>query len=417
MGQIITHSMLIVLALGLVAGGLIPAPAADEVITIHWDDIERIIDQHPALQLAVNELEVAAAEVGVRRQYPNPVLGGGLGRAEAIEGPEEDQIWELELSLPILSLGVYRGSIAAAEAERDAVAHETAALRLEVIRELKSAFWLVVHDQQRVAVLEDTRAQLTSLVDVARVRVEMGEARPMELNRLEIEHARVEVESERAREAARTHRQILNLWLGSRLSGDFRAEADLARLPDIPEVDDAVAVAISRHPEALAAAERIRAASAQLRRERSVRFPEIEIGAFYEKELDAYNYGGRLQLAIPIWNWNSAGIAQAEAEERASERRRELKMLELEAAIRESHTAVLLAFGKAQRFRDIILPKASATAAALEQMYQLGEVDVMNVLDGRRSLFQIQSELLEAYLDSQLTYVQLMTLTGGNSHE
>jgi outer membrane protein TolC len=60
----------------------------------------------------------------------------------------------------------------------------------------------------------------------------------------------------------------------------------------------------------------------------------------------------------------------------------------------------------------VILPKAIDVADAMERMYQIGEVDVMNVLDGRRRLIEIESELLEAYLTSQLAYLRLDTLMG-----
>jgi outer membrane protein TolC len=147
------------------------------------------------------------------------------------------------------------------------------------------------------------------------------------------------------------------------------------------------------------------------------RLPEIEIGGFYERELDARSYGGAIEIAVPIWNWNSGEVAQARAAKQKAQHGLELKRFEVETALRESHASAVASLEKARSFRDVILPKAAETAAALERMYQVGEVDVMNVLDARRGLIEIEAELLEANLESQLAHLEVIALIGGVNHE
>jgi cobalt-zinc-cadmium efflux system outer membrane protein len=401
----------------LAAGNEVFGSPGNEPVTVGWEEIEQAIDRHPALRVAGSNVDEAAGAVGASRQYPNPVLGVGLGRAEAVEGEEEDRIWELEVSFPILSFGAYRADISAAKAERDAVTSEAAALRLEVIRQLSETFYRIAHDQQRLATLEESGAQLDALIEVARLRVEMGEARPLEPSRLEIERSRVGVEITEARETARMRRSQLNLWLGSALPSAFRVQADLSELPELPRLEEVVAQAVARHPEIHAAANRLRAQSARLKAEQWRRFPEIEVAGFYEKELDARSVGGAVEIAVPLWNWNSGKIAQARAAKVRTQHDQQLKLIEIETAARESHAAAVVALEKSKSFRDVILPKASETTSALERMYQIGEVDVMDVLDARRGLIEIEAELLEANLESQLAYLEMVTLMGGDNHE
>lgn len=401
---------LMALLLGL--AWVAPASPAGEAVTITWEDVRRAAEDHPALLAASSAVDEASGALRVQRQYANPLLGFGLGRAETVDGREAAGIWDVGLKIPIRSLGAYRGDNRAAAAERDAAVHDAAAVRLAVFQSLKEMFLRVAHDQDRLSALEASAAQLDALVDVARKRVEMGEARPLELGRFEIEAARIDLELVEAEGAARTRKEVLSQWLDSTLPGEYRVSADLSDLSELPPVSEAVSAAVTRHPAVASAGELLEAAAARLQGERWARFPTVEIGGFYEKELDVRNYGASLELEVPFWNWNSGRVAQAKAAEATARYSREMKVFEIEAAARESHAAAVSAYARAHGFRDVILPKAVEVAGAMEKMYQVGEVDIMNVLDARRRLIEIESDLLEAYLDSQLAYLRLATLMG-----
>ncbi len=391
--------------------------AGAETVLLRWEDVERVVDDHPALLAAAGRLDQASAEEAASRKYPNPALGANTGRAEALEGLEEGRIWELELNLPLILPGAYRGTVAAAEAEREAVALEAAALRLEVLRRLKSLFWRLVCDQQRFEAYERTRDQVNRLVEIAGIRVEMGEARTMELRRLEIELARLDVDRREAAEMTRMRRRLLDLWLGSTLPADFSVAADLARLPELPPLEQAVTQAYRQHPDLQASLQRIRAAASHLRVERNARVPEVRIGGFFGRELDSRNYGAALEFSVPLWNWNSAGIARARAAESTARHLHDLRGLELEAALQESHASATVAFERARSLRDRILPGSLEVTEALERMYRIGEADLIDVLDARRGQIEVEFEVLEAYLDSQLAYLELATLMGECSNE
>jgi cobalt-zinc-cadmium efflux system outer membrane protein len=388
------------------------AEAATDGTVVTWEDVWRAAQAHPALLAASSEVDEASGAVRASRQYPNPTIGLGLGRAEAIDGVEEADIWDVDVKVPLLLWGAYRGGTKVARAEHAAAAHELARVRLEVFRELKAMFLRVAHDQARLSALDASAEQLAELVDVAGKRVDMGEARPMELSRLEIEFARMSLLLSEARETAGARRQILNIWAGSSLPQNFHVKADLSALPPLPPAEDAVASAIAVNPQVGFAGERLNAATARLGAERGARFPTIELGGFYEKELDARNYGASLELSLPLWNWNSGGISQARAAEATARYDRDVTLTAIEVAARESHAAAVSAYGRARGFREVILPKAVEVAGSMERMYQIGVVDIMNVLDARRTLIEIESDSLEAYLSSQLAYLRLATLMG-----
>jgi len=420
----LTTFALTIVAPGLLAvacaGAQAPGQASPEVptpATLTWGEIAEAIDRHPSLGAARSAVAAAKADVSAARAYPNPEVGLGLGTAEALEGEHRRGIWEIEISVPVLSPLAYRAGVKAAEAARQAVAHEAQVRRLDASAQLRALFLSLAHGQEQLRVLTQSLRQMERLAEVARLRVQHGEARPLEVQQFEIELARIELEVDEASGRQMANLQTLNDWLGGRLPADVHIEADLGALPLLPTLEVALATAERRHPELQATALRVESAAYQLRAEQWTRWPEISAGGFYERELDARSYGARVTLALPLWNWNGGGVARARAQQEEARWLRELAGRELAGAVRAVHAEAAAALSRTQRYQQEILPKAAATAAALERMYQIGEADVLAVLAAGREANSIEAQLWDANLQAHLAALRLVTLMGGEDHD
>ena len=236
----------------------------------------------------------------------------------------------------------------------------------------------------------------------------------MENIRLVIELERHKTEISADERSLQERRSELRAWLGvDSLPESYSVEVDLAKLPDLPDVRMVVERAKRDQPELRSAGWRIRATSARIDAERFKRFPDMSIGGFYDRELDAHNYGVLLSVNVPVWNWNSGGIDRAKARHRSAVLERELTLTDLEIRARRGHTATVQAFAKVDSLRGGVLPKVEETAKTFERMFQIGEIGVMDVLDAQRVRVELEGELLEAYLESQLAYLELIALMGG----
>jgi len=318
----------------------------------------------------------------------------------------------MEATLSIPWLGSRRARIGAAEAGYTEAIHEARHLRRQAEVEVRTAFWRLVFGQEQLALLRRSERQLETLVDVAQRRVAAGEARPMERHQFAIELARLRIHLDEAQRSSRTGEELLRLWLGSDLPDLFEVEGKLTAEPAIPSLDRALALVATHQPETQAAAARVQMAVARLRQARAARFPEVEVGAFYEKELDSRSYGAGLEVSVPLLNWNGAAIGAARADELAARRQHGLTVAETEAAVRRQHAACIASARRALSLRERIAPLSQEVTGALEEMYQVGEVDVLDVLDARRRLMEIEGEVLEASLSAQLATLELARLTG-----
>ena len=402
-------------ALPLVLCCLLAAPSArgEAGPMLNWSDLLARLDEQPELLAA--RADRAAAEGALRAvALPNPELELARGRAEALgeEGSESADTWEVSLSLPLRPWGPWRHERAAARAERRAAGHDLQGVRREMERQLAARFWQVAHDQRLRLVLAERHAQLSRLVEIARLRADLGEARPTEPLRLEIELELLAADIRAAKAAAELERIALGRRLGLDPPGDFSVAAAWDSLPAL-----AVDAAPGAQPVLAAAAARSEGAEAALAAARADRWPGVKVGGFRARELDAESEGLVLAFEMPLLDRRGGAVDRARAEAAAARHRRRALAQDVADALAAAQTRLQLAHARALSLRDEILPRAARSLATLEEEYRVGEAGLIELLDARRARSGTESELLAAQLDLHLALADLKALAPGDDHD
>lgn len=320
--------------------------------------------------------------------------------------------WGLALTMPLGWISQRRARMNVAQAEVDVAEAESAALRRDVLVQLRMLYWDLAYQQARVDSLEALEAQTRTLVRTVEQRVEKGEARPVEATRVQIELERVTGELEAARLAVPARQAELALWLRIPPGKTLFAQADLDALPAAMALDVALARARAIHPARAVASARTRALQADVRAEKSVRVPAFSVTGFTAYELDRRGYGVGLAVDVPLWNWNSGRIAQAEARVAAARKEAEATSLEVDASVIEAEAACRSSLSTTIRFRDNMVPRSEAAATTIEKTYQLGEASLLEVIDARRTLLDSRSLYLRALAQAQIDCSRLGALVG-----
>ncbi len=406
--------LLLLVAGGTASGAAAPgAGAADSAaVRVSWPDIARIIDRHPLLAAAASDERAARGAVRAAGAIPNPTFEGSWADARPKEGGGSGTERDLSITIP-LDWMVQRGArVHAARATAEAAAADRENLRRAVLARMQRLFWTVAYDQEKVATWEALASQTDNILGTVRSRVAKGDARPIEQLRWEIEAARVASELASARAAFEGGRARLALRLGLAEPGALTVDATLTELPGLPELDALIERLATTHPALRAEEARIRAARAETGAEKRARFPSLEVTGFTTEELDQRAAGGGLAVAVPLWNWNSGRIAQAEANLSAAEQRREAATLDLAEELIEAHAACRASEGTAVRLQSEIVPRSEKAAALAERAYQLGEASLLEVIESRRTLLESRRLLLEALLQARIDYSRLTETAG-----
>jgi cobalt-zinc-cadmium efflux system outer membrane protein len=394
-----------------------PTPAATAVesgaaVKVTWSDIVRQVDQHPRLAAGRFEVDVARGGVKAAGAVLNPTLEGTVGQGLAQEGGASRVEWGLSLTMPLGWIAQRGSRVNAAEAEVDVVLAKNKALRRDVLLQLRSLFWNLASEQARVASLEALEAQTSALVHTVQKRVEKGEIRPVEATRVEIELEKVTSEHDSARISLRARQAELALWFGVPRGKTLVAVADLDALPAAVDRDEALAKVRATHPVLTVAQARTRLLEAEVGIERMTRVPAFGLTGFATDELDRRAYGVGLSLDLPLWNWNSGRIAQAEAKLAAGRKQAEATGLELEANVLDVQAACHASVATATRFRNNVVPRSESAASTMERTYQLGEASLLEVIDARRTLLDSRRLYLSALTQAQIDCSRLGSLVG-----
>lgn len=404
-------------ARALAAGAAIAlagAPAAVEPLTLTWADVVRLVGEHPRVREADARSAAAAAGVSAAGAIPNPSLDVAIARGTPRDRPGEAKLEQAyELSLPLEWLAQRGPRLDAARATLDEAKAEARALRRDALSQLGALFWNAAFDQARVESLQLLDAQAFQVAKLVGLRVEKGEARPIELPRAETEAERVRNELAAARSQLQSRRGQLELWIAGLEQSPWRVDPGaLEALPRVPELETALAALREGHPSLQALRARLRALDAEVVAERRQRLPAFSAKVFFASELDRQSAGGGVGVSLPLWDWRSGRIEQAEAARRAEAYRLEAKARELLSSAVESRDSCAQAQQAAARHREQILPRAEKVASMLERSFQIGETALLDVLDSRRVLGEARREYLAVLLQTQLECLRLRLLLG-----
>jgi len=390
-------------AASIAAGAATPQGLPADVVKVTWPDIVGLVDRHPGLAAGAFQVDAARAAVHTAGALPNPTLEATGGRGLARVGDDSRGEWGLALSMPLGWIAQRESKIEAAQAAADVAVAEQSALRRDVLLQLRTMFWNLADAQARVAWLDMLEVQTSTLVRTVKRRVDKGEARPVEATRVEIELEKVDGELEAATTSLSTRQAEFGLWIGAPAGKTIVAVADLDALPIAPDRETALAKARATHPALALARAETRSLEADVSTEKMARVPAFSITGFTASELDRQAYGVVVGVDVPIWNWNSGRIAQAEAELAAGRRRAAATALEVDATVIDAQAACRASLATATRQKDRVVPLSTAAASTMERTYQLGEASLIELIDARRTLLDslrlYSSSLAQAHID------------------
>jgi cobalt-zinc-cadmium efflux system outer membrane protein len=155
------------------------------------------------------------------------------------------------------------------------------------------------------------------------------------------------------------------------------------------------------------------AASARVQLARSRRLPDLELGAFYEREEGTDEIVGvGVGVAIPIFNRNQGGVAEAEATRDRLDQERSALQLAVAEEVVTAHARVRSATRAAELLRGEVLGSLEESLELLRRAFEAGKIGATEVLLFRRELVESRREHVEALAEAWLGRVALDLAAG-----
>ena len=288
-----------------------------------------VLRADPQIRSGLENVALARSNLTLAGTRPNPVLSSSkvlmpLGRGFTPDhqgGPPELDVfvsWPIDQEL----FGKRRAAMRAASLEVDVSTAEQADLVRRRLTEATDAFYDALEAQALHAYAKADVEQMRVLVDRYRARAHDNDS-ALEYDRAQLELTQAQREVIHRASAQVTSRSKLRALMGrTDATEQFELIGSLeVASPSKPmALDAAIRMADQRRPDLIAQRRRVERAKADLARERSFRYPAVIPRAGYQKQYqqslgmaDVSAYGVGVDVSLPLFDRNQAGIERARA--------------------------------------------------------------------------------------------------------
>lgn len=360
------------------------------------DAVTTALRDNPGLRAARLSRQVAASEIDIARQRPNPDV--------LYEGTRETPHHALTLSLPIETAGKRLRRVAVSAAVAATTDADIALIEADVRASTKRAFYALLVAQLRQQLGQDLLAIGTRARDVAQARVQAGDAARMELVQVELARARLENDATGLSAEVAAAGSELNALLGRP-----PASAVLALGPTDPQDLDALlgapASIAGDSPEVVAVDRRAAEARARVDLANVLRTPDLvaQTTATYKAPPD-FMYGWRVgaSVTVPLFHRSAAGLTR----ERTAAEQARLNAAAARVAIAGRLAAVTARirglWAQRRRELDVLVPQAQELADMAEEAYRSGQIDLTSLLQTLQASRDVRMRTLDTVLSLQL---------------
>jgi cobalt-zinc-cadmium efflux system outer membrane protein len=283
-------------------------------------------------------------------------------------------------------------------------------LNQQIAGRVAAAYWAAVASAGIVKLLEDDLRAVDEIVRYNKARVDSGAMRGIDLIRVQIERDRLVLALEAARREASLGRIELLREIGRLPDDPVELSGSLDSAASIPA--GSVAAALATRADVAAAREAVTAAEAEVRLQRAVAVPDLDLLAGYKRNSGDNTAYTSLQIPLPFRNRNQGEIARAEAAVRLAQDR----LRQLELSVNADVAAAQEAYTQQQRVVRDVLPEMRARAAQnlaiMDDAYRTGGVDLLRYLDAERTAFDVEVSAVRTLADFQQAALRLQLAYG-----
>jgi cobalt-zinc-cadmium efflux system outer membrane protein len=376
--------------------------------------IEVALQHNPALQEAASLVKQGRGLQTTAAAYPNPSITGTVGPGRTREALGDVAFFErgVIVSQPLEWPGMRQARLRAAEA---ALAGSQAAVdgtRLNVLADVKIAFYQLLLAQRNVELITEAVAIVQDFYRSVKARVDAGQARPFEALKANVEVQKVSNDLNHAQHSLVVARSRLNRLTGGALGKNFGVLGDFVSPRLGLNLEDLVGSAMEHHPTVRRVRKEIERAGHSLVQERQSLIPFVTVSGLFHQEAAETAYLARLSVPIPLWYRRQGEITAALSAKERAEAEHVRTQNELVAAITESAEEAHAAQDRIEVFEKGLLKQAEETLRIARISFQQGAASLLELIDAQRVHRQMLLEYTQARANLSVELARLERWTG-----
>jgi len=383
---------------------------------LQLEDLFRIAEESsPAIAAARSRMHAGSGSLRRARRIPNPQLG--IEVEEWSTSDRLDRMDKVKLVQPLASPGRRRAAIASARAEQTEAAFSLDEIRRRVRFEIHSLsariFYLRELEQTLRVLLEEARLNHR----LAQVRFEARAAPESHVTRALVEVLDLESETRNlSLERSRVGEELTRLLGGLRIPIERLA----GMLPEDGVLADAENLDTENreHPANRAAAQRVKAAEANLRLARAEWITGLDVFLGYGRHKASGHevLEGGVSIPLPLFHRNQGTVERNRA--RVSEAEHQARMVKqrLEASLCVVRARCKTIRDELQALLQAVQPAAARGLHQAREGYRAGRLPFLDLIDAQRTHSTVEQRALTLRRDLVLASAELMSLAGAGAY-
>ena len=373
--------------------------------------------QHLALQrnwdllAAKSGIDLAAAQLIVAREFPNPSLsistakidpnGNGTSLGNEFWDRSYDTIAAVSQLIEIAGKRGARQSSARAGIEGARARFFEARRALD--QGLTKAYVTALLAEENARVLNESALSLQRQAAIADIRFRSGDISDSDLKQIQNNAEVFDLQAKSAEAAAVQGRISVEILMGvHQPKGDWIPVDSLESL-SVPTMSSETHSSAGARPDVMAAEADLRKAKSDVELQKALRIPDPTFSVLYERNPPGPpgpdTLGVGVSFPLPLWNRNRGNISAAEASREQSA----LTLSKLEAQAKADLAAAQVAYQEAdtrlKRYQEQILPRSAQVRESVAFAYSKGGASLVDLLTAERDDNSVRLAIAQARSD------------------
>lgn len=357
------------------------------------------IRNNPDLLVSKLEGEVTASDTLAAVVFNNPTLGFEAGYNVTDPGKPKASVRLSQEFRP----GLRSSRSQVSQATLAATRQSQRSRELEIAMEIRSVYftWQILNHKK--ALQREVEKRWESLSRIASAKVQEGRISQVDEAQSQLNRVRASQKAKEFQTEMEAVKRRLAYLTGRMDDHDSIAAYAIENHPEILPLDSLSKWALCENADLKALDLDIETQKRKLDLEKSLRNPPLTFSVGYDKETDGNNVvGGGLEIPIPFFNRNQAGLAKSRVELRWAEARRAALAARLKTEISELHIRLTRLAERYQTYQKEIRALSGRQLDLSEKGFlqgKLGIFDLSRVQEEFVSQEQDALDILDAYYD------------------
>lgn len=362
--------------------------------------LDEIIDfglkNNPSILAKEQEVKAMKALYESSKLFLNPEIEFEKGRGKSAETKEKINTGGISIQQPLENPIKRKYRIRMFERNWEAFQASLDFSKIEIIYEIKNLYFSILLQRNLEKIAFRNLDSIKKMYQLIKKRVQLGESKELEAIKLNVETLKAQNELERTKTELRLAKDHLNKFLGNVLPSDFTVQGQLDYRKFTIDEKSLMDKALVIHPLLKMKEKEVESSHNNINYVKWQRIPDPKLKAFVEDEIDGKNQGLGISMEIPLWNFKTKEIAEAES--LFLKEKQELKALEIELTteVKSQFKRLKLTEQKLQLFYSGLLTQAEESLKIAEISYEQGEISLIDYLDSQRTYNQVMKGYYQA---------------------